>query len=158
VSLVSNSISGFARGIGLLGVQCPGAGSECVLNGNRVEGSSGERICIGINLAAITGYTLTRNVARANGSPPPCFPPTGITLNAGSTGNTVTNNDSSHNHGLRDQHGSGHERQYVREQHSMGERGHRPAGLPGTTNLWNRNNRCGTEGGAVPGLICNPGE
>jgi parallel beta-helix repeat protein len=28
----------------------------------------------------------------------------------------------------------------------------------GTENLWNDNNRCNTESGAVPATVCNPGE
>jgi mannose-6-phosphate isomerase-like protein (cupin superfamily) len=158
VSLSGNSISGFARGIGLLGTQCPLGDSECVLSGNQVEGSTGEQICIGINLAATTGYTLVRNVARANGSPPPCFPPTGITLNAGSTNNTVAKNDSSNNNGFGISAGPGTSGNTFVNNTARANAMIDLQGFPGTTNLWSDNNRCNTGGGAVPPTVCNPGE
>ena len=70
VTLLGNSVSGYARGIGLLGAECRAGSSECVLNGNRIEGSTGAQTCSAINLFATVGYTVVRNVARGNGSPP----------------------------------------------------------------------------------------
>jgi parallel beta-helix repeat protein len=157
VSLLGNSISGFARAIGLLGAECPGGGSECVLNGNRVEGSTGAQTCSGINLFATVGYTATQNVAHSNGSTP-CFPRGGIIVGAGASANTLTNNDSSNNNGFGISIGPGTNGNTIVNNTALGNALFDLNAFPGTTNHWNQNNRCHTEGGAVPSTVCNPGE
>ena len=88
----------------------------------------------------------------------PGQPATGITLNAASTGNAVTNNDSSHNHGFGISAGPGTSGNAFVNKTARANALVDLQGFPGTTNPWNDNNRCGTEGGAVPPEVCNPSE
>jgi len=97
-------VSNHAVGLRVDSTQCPDGAAACIVNANVVHDNN----CQGILLVASSGYTLTQNVARSNGAAP-CFPRGGITLVFGSTGNTVVNNDSSHNNdfGIRTGFGNG---------------------------------------------------
>jgi parallel beta-helix repeat protein len=152
VNLSRNDVSNYAIGLRPFSAQCPGGGAACVLNGNTVHDNN----CLGIQLVATTGYTLTQNVASVNGSAP-CFPTAGIGFADGSTGNTVANNDSSNNFGFGIAAGPGNNGNDIVNNTA---RGNTVADLRGflSSNTWNDNNRCNTESGTVPGTVCNPGE
>jgi len=150
VNLLGNDVSNYALGLRLLSVQCPGGAAACVLIGNTAQDNN----CLGIQLSNSTGYTLTQNVARGNGSTP-CFPTAGIGLG---TGNTVTNNDSSNNFGFGIAAGPGQNGNIIVNNTARGNTVADLRAFPGTSNIWNDNNRCNTQSGAVPSGVCNPGE
>lgn len=157
VTLSNNDVSNHAFGLRVDSVSCPGA-AACVLNGNTVHDNN----CQGALLVASAGYTLTRNLIGSNGAAP-CFPRGGITLVFGSTGNTVTNNDSSNNNGfgIRTGFGNGIGPQtsgnHILNNTATGNALADLSQVDGT-NIWNDNNRCITEDGTVPSSVCNPGE
>jgi parallel beta-helix repeat protein len=151
VNLIRNEVSNYAFGLRLIEVQCPGGSAACVLNGNTLRDNN----CVGIQLPDSTGYTLTQNVARANGSDP-CFPTAGIGL--GGTGHTLVNNDSSNNFGFGIAAGPGVNGNTIANNTARGNTLADLRAFPGTTNTWNNNNRCNTESGEVPTSVCNPGE
>lgn len=157
VTLSQNQVSNHARGIALIGPQCSGD-AGCVLNGNVLHDSVGQNTCFGILVAAVTGYTLTGNVAVSNGGPLSCFPNAGITLSDGSTGNVLTHNDSSNNRGFGIAIGPGTNGNLVTNNTARANTVVDLRGFPGTVNTWLDNNRCNTESGAVPSSACNPGE
>lgn len=158
VNLSRNDASNHAVGLRIDSVQCPGGAADCVLNGNTVHDNS----CQGILLVGSAGYVLTRNVARFNGSTS-CFPRGGITLVFGSTGNTVTNNDSSNNNGLGIRTGFGNgigpatSGNRILNNTAMGNAIADLSQVDGE-NVWSDNNRCNTEDGTVPSTVCNLGE
>jgi Periplasmic copper-binding protein (NosD) len=157
VILSGNHVSGHARGIGLLGAECPAGVTDCVVQNNVAQENTGGLVCDGIGLSGTTGYTVTRNTAHSNGSTS-CFPPRGIGLDSESTGNTVTRNDSSNNNGFGISIGPFTNGNTIVNNIARGNARVDLNAFPGTTNLWSDNNRCNTEGGAVPPSVCNPGE
>lgn len=158
VNLRDNDVSNHAVGLRVDSTQCPDGAAACILNANAVHDNN----CQGILLVASSGYTLTQNVARSNGAAP-CFPRGGITLVFGSTGNTVVNNDSSHNNdfGIRTGFGNGIGPQ-TSGNHILNNvaKGNPLADLSQVDgeNSWNDNNRCNTEHGTVPATVCDPSE
>ena len=158
VNLRDNDVGNHAVGLRVDSAQCPDGDAACVLNANAVHDNN----CQGILLVASSGYTLTKNVARSNGAAP-CFPRGGITLAFGSTGNTVVNNDSSHNNGfgVRTGFGNGIGPQ-TSGNHILNNvvKGNALADLSQVDgkNSWNDNNRCNTEDGTVPDSVCDPSE
>jgi parallel beta-helix repeat protein len=158
VNLRDNDMSNHAVGLRVDSTQCPDGDAACVLNANAVHDNN----CQGILLVASSGYTLTQNVARSNGAAP-CAPRGGITLVFGSNGNTVVNNDSSHNNGFGIRTGFGNG---IGPQTSGNRilnnvaKGNALADLSQVdgANSWNDNNRCITEDGTVPHSVCDPSE
>ena len=156
VTFVGNHVSNHARGLALVGAQCPGGDRGCVVSGNKAEGNSGAA-CVGIVLNQTAGYTLTRNVAHFNGAVS-CPLGRGIGLTAGSTDNVVTSNDASFNTRIGI-HSSGGTNGNVIVNNIA--RDNTDADLQAefdTADFWNDNNRCIFEAGAVPETVCNPGE
>jgi parallel beta-helix repeat protein len=158
VRLSGNDVSNHAFGLRVDSVTCPGGDAACVLNGNAVRDNN----CQGILLVATSGYTLTRNVAHRNGAEP-CFPRGGITLVFGSSGNKITNNDSSDNFdfGIRMGFQAGVGPASGNDILNNTARGNALADLSQVVpseNRWNNNNRCNTEDGTVPPSVCNLGE
>jgi parallel beta-helix repeat protein len=158
VNLRDNDISNHAVGLRVDSTQCPDGDAACVLNTNQVHDNN----CQGILLVASSGYTLAHNVARSNGVAP-CAPRGGITLVFRSTGNTVVNNNSSHNNafGIRTGFGNGIGPQ-TSGNHILNNvaKGNTLADLSQVDgeNSWNNNNRCNTEHGTVPDSVCDPNE
>jgi parallel beta-helix repeat protein len=152
VNLSRNDVSNYAIGIRPFLAQCAGGNAACVINGNTVHDNN----CLGIQLVATAGYTLTQNAASANGSDA-CFPTAGIGFADGSTGNTLANNDSSSNVGFGIAAGPGNNGNNILNNTA---RDNTVADLRGflSSNTWNDNNRCNIESGTVPSTVCNPGE
>jgi parallel beta-helix repeat protein len=157
VTLSQNQVNNHARGISLLGAQCTGA-AGCVLNDNRLRDNFGQNVCLGIQLAEVTGYTMIGNVAVSNGGPPACFPSAGIALADGSSGNVATRNDSSHNRGFGIAVGPETSGNLFTNNTALTNTVADLRAFPGTENRWLDNNRCNTESGVVPSSVCNPDE
>ena len=151
-------MSNHAFGLRVDSVACPGGDAACVLNGNAVQDNN----CQGILFVASSGYTLTRNLAHRNGAEP-CFPQGGITLAFGSSGNKITNNDSSDNNGFGIRMGflagtgaaSGND---IVNNTATGNALADLSQVVPSENSWNDNNRCNTADGTVPPSVCKPGE
>lgn len=168
VNLSGNSVRDHFYGLRLVEVPCPGADAACVFNGNTVRGSTHW----GILVDNSTDYTMTRNVVRSNGTIAmfELFHAGGIALGSGSVGLTIAGNDASDNVGW----GIGlapptNDNIIVNNTARGNQAGGARSGIgdfeaadllgfPGSTNTWNDNNRCHTEGGVVPPTVCNPGE
>ena len=167
VNLLGNNVSHFADGIEMIGVTCPGGLASCVLNANAVHDNFSDPIaCHGITLLRTAGYTLTRNTVFANGENG--FQNAGIYLvGPGTTGNTVTNNNSSNNLGFGIA-ASGVFGTPVSENNIVNNIAKGNTAVFGYADLgevsgagpntWNKNNVCNTEVGTVPTGVCNPGE
>lgn len=155
VNVVGNSVSNYGRGIALLGARCAGAGA-CTVYGNTVENSSGDE-CNGILLSGASGFAVVANAAHGNGAGD-CFPPAGIAVGDGSTGNVVANNDVSANVAIGIGVGPGTNGNTFTGNSVVDNPAVDLRAFPGTVNLWADNNRCHTEAGAVPASVCNPGE
>ena len=153
VSAVGNRIRNHGRGIALLGAQC---GSGCTAYGNIVTESGGDE-CNGILLSGTSGYALVGNQVHGNGAGD-CFPPGGIVVGDGSTGNIVTGNDASANIGFGIAVGPGTSGNTIAANTARGNTFVDLQAVPGTINVWTDSNVCNTEGGAVPPTVCNPGE
>ena len=168
VNLSGNSVRDHLYGLRLLVVQCPGADAACLLNGNAVRGNTHWGILVDVS----TGYALIRNVVRSNGSIGmfELFHAGGIALGEGVAGVTVAGNDASDNVGwgiglaptandnvIVNNIARGNQADGARSGIGDFEAVDLLA-FPGTTNAWNDNNRCRTEGGVVPPTVCNPGE
>lgn len=164
VNLHRNVVNNQAEGIDLHHVTCPGGGASCVLNGNVAHDNYSLPIpCHGIALHDTHGYTLTRNIAFANGENG--FENAGIYLADGSSGNTLTNNDSSNNLGFGiAASGFGTSGNVIVNNVALDNTFIPPiyADLGEVSgagpNQWNDNNVCETETGTVPPSVCNPGE
>lgn len=168
VNLLGNSVRNYFYGLRLVGAQCTSADAGCVFNGNTVRDSTHW----GILVDESTGYAITRNVVRSNGSIAmfELFHAGGIALGNGAVGVTIAGNDASDNVGW----GIGlaptaNDNVIVKNTARGNQAGGARSGIgnfeaadllafPGTTNTWNDNNRCHIEGGAVPATVCNPGE
>jgi parallel beta-helix repeat protein len=164
VNLLRNVVNNQSEGIDLHHVHCPGGSASCVLNGNVAHDNYSLPIpCHGIALHDTKGYTLTRNVAFANGENG--LENAGIYLADGSTGNTITNNDSSNNLGFGiAASGAGTSGNVIVNNVALDNTFIPPiyADLGEVSgagpNTWNDNNTCETETGTVPPTVCNPGE
>lgn len=164
VNLLQNTVHNFADGIHLDEVTCPGGSASCVLNGNTAYDNSSLPIpCHGITLNATTGYTLTRNITHNNGENG--FENAGIYVVNGSTGNIITNNNSSNNLGFGvAASGPGTSGNNFVNNVALGNTNLPPIyGDLGEVdgagpNTWNHNNTCNTEVGTVPPGVCGPGE
>lgn len=168
VNLLNNTESFHADGIHMDDVTCPGGDASCVLNGNIVHDNFSDPIpCHGITLFDTTGYTVTGNMISANGENG--FENGGIYLvGAGTTGNTVVNNNSSNNLGFgiaaSGAFGVPVTGNNIVNNVAKGNTFSPPvyADLAEITgagpNSWNKNNTCNTETGTVPPGVCNPGE
>lgn len=166
VNLLGNDVSFHADGIHLSSSTCPGGLASCVLNGNTVHDNFSDPIpCHGIALFSSTGYTLTKNTVFANGENG--FENAGIYLEGATTGNTITNNDSSNNLGFGIASSgafggppSGNQIVNNTARGNTAFGGYADLGeVSGSgPNSWNNNNKCHTETGTVPATVCNPGE
>jgi parallel beta-helix repeat protein len=167
-NLFGNSVRNYFYGLRLIGARCTGTDAGCVINDNTVRDSTHW----GILVDESTGYTVTQNVVRSNGTIAmfELSHAGGIALGNGGVGQTIARNDASDNIGW----GIGlaptaNDNVIVKNTARGNQAGGARSGIgdfeaadllafPGTTNTWNDNNRCHVEGGAVPSTVCNPGE
>jgi len=159
--VTGNEVAYFGRGIYLL--DSTGAPNFDTIASNDVHDDTidGAR-SFGIGLLGSSGWQITNNRARRNGSR--VNGEAGIELQTGSNDNTVTGNRSNRNLGPGITADAGTSGNLIEGNVAInnGKAGVGPdladANDPPSPNTWDPDNRCHYEAGSVPSDVCNPGE
>jgi parallel beta-helix repeat protein len=160
-NIAGNEAAGFGRGIYFL--DSNGTSGFDEIDSNYVHDNAIDIArSFGIGLLGSSGWSITNNTSKRNGSL--VNGEAGIEIQTGSNSNVVSGNRATHNLGpgiTADSGTSGNtfELNVARyNAHAGAGPDVADANTAPSPNVWNPNNRCDYEAGSVPAGVCNPGE